>query len=338
VTLPPVNLRPPFNISRSSHIRLTVADLAQSRDFYTNILGLAVTEEDDTTCYLRGLEEACHHSLVLEQARDAGTCRRIGFRVFFEEDLDVAYQYFKERDLPAEWIDAPHQGRTLHVSDPIGTPLELCATMPTMPRLHIQFETHKGARAQRLDHYQILAPDAYELCTFYSELGFRNSEYLAHGDELLGAFMYRKGTCLDLAIVKNTGPRLHHFAYTVSESRDIFTGCDLAGNLGYGDSVERGPGRHGPGGMLFVYLRDPDGHRVEIFNSHYQTIDIETEPVRWDAASLSTNARWGLPALEKWYLEASAFVDVVQKSPDVPPKPMTLERYLLEQRPNDDQE
>src|SRR5215213_6589566 len=135
--LPPVNLRPPFNISRSSHVRLTVGDLAASRAFYTNVLGLVVTEEDGQTCYLRGLQEACHHSLVLEQAREAAACRRLGFRVFLEEDLDIAYRYFTERDLPAAWVDAPHQGRTLHVSDPVGTPLELCATMETRPRLHI---------------------------------------------------------------------------------------------------------------------------------------------------------------------------------------------------------
>jgi catechol 2,3-dioxygenase len=328
--LPPVNLRPDFNITRSSHVRLTVSDLAESRNFYVNVLGLIVTEEDDRTCYLRGLQEACHHSLVLEQDQGGGTCKRIGFRVFFDEDLDIAFDWFRERGLPAAWVDAPHQGRTLHVADPIGTPLELCATMETRPRMHIRFEAFKGAHAQRLDHYQILAPDTYELCGFYSELGFRNSEYLEHGDTLLGAFMYRKGTCLDLAIVTGAGPRLHHFAYTVSESRDIFTACDFAGILGYGDSVERGPGRHGPGGMLFVYLRDPDGHRVEVFNSHYQTIDTEIEPVRWDAASLSTNARWGLPALEKWYFEASPFEGVPQISPAEPQKPMTLERFLLE--------
>ena len=242
------------------------------------------------------------------------------------------YAYFTERGLPAAWVDAPHQGRTLHVSDPAGTPLELCATMETRPRLHIDFDTHKGAHAQRIDHFQILTPDPYDLCAFYSALGFRNSEYLAHGDELLGAFMYRKGTCLDLAIVKGAGPRLHHFAYTVSESRDIFTACDFAGLNGYGVSVERGPGRHGPGGMLFVYLRDPDGHRVEVFNSHYQTIDIEIEPVRWDASALSTSARWGLPALEKWYFEASEFADVPTKEPAEPQQPMTLERVLLAQR------
>lgn len=333
--LPPVNLRPDFNITRSSHVRLTVSDLAESRNFYTTVLGLVVSDEDEQTCYLRGLAEACHHSLVLEQAQDGGgSCKRIGFRVFFEEDLDAAYKYFRDRGLPAEWVEAPYQGRTLHVNDPIGTALELCATMETRPRLHIDFASYKGAHAQRLDHYQVLAPDTYALCEFYSELGFRNSEYLEHGDTLLGAFMYRKGTCLDLAIVTGEGPRLHHFAYTVSESRDIFTACDWAGILGYGDGVERGPGRHGPGGMLFTYLRDPDGHRVEVFNSHYQTIDTEIEPVRWDAASVSTNARWGLPAMEKWYFEASPFVGVPQISPAEPQKPMTLERFLLEKPGN----
>jgi catechol 2,3-dioxygenase len=330
--LPYVNLRPPFNITRSSHVRLTVADLAESRNFYVNVIGLVVSDEDESVCYLRGLQEACHHSLVLEQAREGGTCRRIGFRVFFDEDLDAAYDYFRENDLPAEWVEMPYQERTLHVSDPVGAPLELCATMETRPRMHIRFETFKGAHAQRIDHYQILAPDAYESCAFYSALGFRSSEYLADGDTLLGTFMYRKGTCLDLAIFPGEGPRLHHFAYTVSESHNIFDACDLAGNLGYGDSVERGPGRHGPGGMLFAYLRDPDGHRVEVFNSHYQTIDVETEPVRWDAESLSTNARWGLPALEKWYFEASAFDGVPLLTPGSPQNPMTLERLLLAAR------
>ena len=90
--LPPVNLRPAFNISRTSHVRLNVTDVAESRDFYTNVLGLVVTEEDDSICYLRGLAEACHHSLVLERSEEGGTARRLGYRVFFDEELDVGSQ------------------------------------------------------------------------------------------------------------------------------------------------------------------------------------------------------------------------------------------------------
>ncbi|WP_224788975.1 VOC family protein [Pandoraea terrae] len=328
IMLPAVNHRPPFNITRASHVVLNVADLAKSRAFYVDIVGLVVTEEADNICYLRGLSEACHHSLVLVQSSAASTCKRIGFRVFLEEDLDLAYQFFKAEGLPAEWVDVAHQGRTLHVSDPFGTKIELCAQMETRPRLHLERDKYKGAHAQRIDHYQIFAPNAYESCAFYSRLGFRNSEYLSHGEKLIGAFMYRKGTCLDLAIIENDGPCLHHFAYIVPESHDIFTGCDLAGIYGYAHEVERGPGRHGPGGMLFVYLRDPDGHRVELCDGHYQTIDIEIEPVRWDAASLSTNVRWGLPAPSRWYFEASRFEGAELIETPNKPKPQTLESYV----------
>ena len=329
--LPAVNLRPPFNITRTSHIVLHVADLKKSRDFYVKIVGLVVSEETATECYLRGLSEACHHSLVLVQTHGEATCKRIGFRVFFEEDLDAACTWFREQGLPAEWVDVPHQGRTLHVSDPIGTKIELCAQMKTCERLHLKRELYTGAHAQRLDHFQIFAPDCYALCEFYSGLGFRNSEYLSHGDKLLGAFMYRKGTCLDLAIVENVGPKMHHFAYIVPEAHDIFTACDLAGNFGYAEGIDRGPGRHGPGGMLYVYLRDPDGHRVELCDGHYQTIDLEVEPVRWDTPSLSTNIRWGLPATERWYFEATPFEQTPTIPPAKKPQPTTLEAYVQKQ-------
>jgi catechol 2,3-dioxygenase len=325
--LPPVNLRPSFNITRVSHVVLTVADLPKSRDFYVNIIGLIVTEEADGVCYLRGLAEACHHSLVLIEAGKKPVCKRIGMRVFFEEDLDAAFHYFHSQGLPAEWVEVPHQGRTLHVTDPFGTQLELCAQMKTVPRLHLRQDLFKGAKAQGLDHYQILVPDAYAACAFYSNLGFRASEYLTHGDKLIAAFLYRKGLALDLAIVENTGPRLHHFAYTLPEAADLFAACDAAGLRGCADSVERGPGRHGPSGVLFLYMRDPDGHRVEVFTHHYQTIDIETESIRWDAASLSTNVHWGLPAPHRWYFEATDFEGVPLVAPSVMPNPETLERY-----------
>jgi catechol 2,3-dioxygenase len=332
--LPTVNLRPPFNITRASHVVLTVSDLERSRDFYVNIAGLVVTEETADTCYLRGLAEACHHSLVLARSKGERCCRRLGFRVFFDEDLDCAYEFFRAHGLPAAWAEVPHQGRTLHVTDPIGTKIELCSQMETRPRLYLQHEIHHGAAAQAYDHCQLLAPDTAALVGFYSGLGFRMSEYIANGEQLLGAFMYRKGTCLDLAIAPGDGPRLHHFAYTVSESHQIFKACDLAGYYGYGASVERGPGRHGPGGMLFVYLRDPDGHRIELFNSHYRTIDIEIEPIRWDAASLNTNVHWGLPALAQWYFEASTFEGTPTIAPAHKPDPETLERYVQKRSAN----
>ena len=39
-------------------------------------------------------------------------------RVYTEDDLELAKAYFERAKLPARWVDVPHQGRTLHVSDP----------------------------------------------------------------------------------------------------------------------------------------------------------------------------------------------------------------------------
>src|SRR5215468_3501181 len=60
---------PPFNITRASHSVLMVKDLAVSRNFYVDLLGFIVSDEDRDALYLRGVAEACHHSLVLKRAR-----------------------------------------------------------------------------------------------------------------------------------------------------------------------------------------------------------------------------------------------------------------------------
>ena len=61
----------PFRVTRASHLVYTVRDLSRSRDFYTEVLGLVVTDEDQEALYLRGVEERSHHSLVLKRTDGA---------------------------------------------------------------------------------------------------------------------------------------------------------------------------------------------------------------------------------------------------------------------------
>jgi catechol 2,3-dioxygenase len=110
---------------------------------------------------------------------------------------------------------------------------------------------------------------------------------------LLFVFLQRKGNPHDIVFAPGAGPRLHHVAFAIPESHHFFHVCDLAAQMGFAANIEYGPGRHGPGHALFVYLRDPDGHRIELFNTHYQVMDIENEPVRWDA-SYAMQRRWQL--------------------------------------------
>jgi catechol 2,3-dioxygenase len=250
-------------------------------------------------------------------------------RVFTEEDLEKAKSFFEKAGLPATWVEVPYQGRTLHVSDASGAPIEFCATMDLKPRLVVSFAHHHGAVPQRLDHFQLLVPDVQKACEFWMSMGFRLSEYISPdgSDDLLFVFLQRKGNPHDIVFAPGTGPRLHHAAFAIPESYQFFYVCDLAAEMGYAANIEFGPGRHGPGHALFVYMRDPDGHRIELFNTHYQVMDIENEPVRWDA-SQSAKRRWMLPARLQWYTEASRFAGVELREPAKKGDPLCLEKFI----------
>jgi catechol 2,3-dioxygenase len=330
MALPHTPYPAPVTITRASHAVLTVRDLEASARFYTQVIGLVETAREDDALYLRGVEEACHHSLVLRRIADAPCCLRVGLRVFAEDELRAAKDWFSAQGCSAEWAEVARQGLTLHVTDPSGALFEICATMPVVPRMLTRFSAHRGAAAQRLDHVQILVPDVAASARLWMGSGFRLTEYIAASDEaeLLGVFLSRKGNPHDVVFFKGPGPRLHHVAFTIADTAAMLRACDVAGELGYGEKVERGPGRHGPGHALYTYLRDPDGHRVEIFTTHYQLMDSEVPPVRWDPGDVTVGTPWGLPARHAWFVEATPFVGTKVMAPSTQVPPRSLERYL----------
>ena len=321
MALPTPNQAPPFDITRASHVVLDVSDLAESRRFYEDLVGLVVTAARPDALYLRGVEEACHHSVVLRRAAEPG-CRRIGFRVRRDADLHVAKRWFERRGLQARFVDRPFQGRTLHVTDVAGTPLELVARMPTVPRAISTFDTFKGAAPAGLDHHVVELADVGALNRMYAALGFRISEYLTldgtPDTPLVGAFMGRKGNATDLGILMNEGPRMHHFSCVVRDAAStMMRVCDIAGALDYGSNVESGPARHGAIGTRFVFLRDPDGHRIELTSASYQLIDPEVAPVGWAASDPTAAIAFGAPAPAAWFNDAMRFTGVATAEPDM---------------------
>ena len=93
--IPKPVLYPPFNTLRISHVEYGVSDLNASRKFYSEILGLQITDEDSNTVYLRAMEERGHHCVILRKSK-AVDVKVLGFKVFSENDLDQAELYFKK--------------------------------------------------------------------------------------------------------------------------------------------------------------------------------------------------------------------------------------------------
>jgi catechol 2,3-dioxygenase len=300
---------PPFNIVRASHVTLGVADLARSRAFYEQMLGLHVEDVSNDAIHLRGVEERQHHSLVLSKSRTP-RAHHLGFKVASEEDLDKAAYFFKAQGLTHAFSDVDYQGRTLRALDPLGTPIELYFKMERREILLQKYQYHTGAQPQRLDHFNVFAPDVQIAIDFYAALGFRLTEY-AQEDGPLGriaaAWMHRKGNVHDLALTNGSGPRLHHLAYWVPSALNIIHLCDVMATTGYLASLERGPGRHGISNAFFLYVRCPDGHRVELYTSDYQTMDPDHEPIRWSLRDPRRQTLWGQPAPRSWFEQGSLF-------------------------------
>ena len=300
---------PPFNVVRCSHAVLTVRDLGASRAFYEGIIGLKVEDAGKDTIYFRGMEERNHHSLVLKRGPEP-VAERLGFKVGSEEDLDCAHAFFKERQLPAAFVEVPFQGRTLHAVDPQGNPLELTFKIDQAERILQQYGRYAGCHPQRIDHFNVLSRDVQASIEFYAALGFRLTEYTESDDanpRIAAAWMHRKGGVHDMAFTNGCGPRLHHFAYWVPGVLNVVHLCDVMATTGYLANMERGPGRHGLANAFFLYVRDPDGHRLELYASDYLTVDPDFEPIRWSLRDPRRQTLWGTPAPKSWFEEGSTF-------------------------------
>ncbi|MDQ6637408.1 MAG: 3,4-dihydroxyphenylacetate 2,3-dioxygenase [Candidatus Dormibacteraeota bacterium] len=300
----------PFDIVRAAHAELLVTDLRHSREFYVNLLGFVVTEEDDSAIYLRGYEDRHHHCLVLRSGRVAAA-GHLSFLVASEAELELAADHYRAAGCFTRWLDAGEergQGPALRVQDPLGCPLEFFSRMEKVPCLLQRYHLQQGARMQRLDHFNLHVPDVQRAFDLYHELGFGCSEYIGGdgGDSTIyAAWMFRKPHVHDVALTAGRGPRLHHLGFWAADKDAILNTCDALGGAGWQETIERGPGRHGVSNAFYLYLRDPDGHRIELYTADYWTGDPDLDPVRWSVNDEQRRSFWGHTVPERWYLESS---------------------------------
>jgi len=193
-----------------------------------------------------------------------------------------------------------------------------------VPSLLRQYGAYRGAFIQRIDHVNCFTPDVQASYDFYTAIGFRTTEYAAadESDQLWSVWLHRKGNVHDIAFTNGRGPRFHHVGMWVPAVTDIIHACDVLSTSGWLASMERGPGRHGLSNAFFLYLRDPDGHRVELFTSDYLTVDPDHQPTRWDLRDPQRQTLWGMPAPRSWFEEGSLFPGQPVREPFLQAQPL----------------
>jgi catechol 2,3-dioxygenase len=302
---------PDFDIVRTAHVEYLVRNLEKSRRFYVDTLGLVETESTDRQIFLRGLEDRFHHSVVLTKSSRPGV-GHISFRLREEAQLQKVANLFEETKLPYKWVEKDEeqgQGRALRAQDPLGFPVEFFFKMEPAEWLWQKFNLHIGARIMRLDHVNLFASDVQMASDWYvNRLGFVCTEYTeteGPNPKLWGTWLKRKPTVHDVALMTGEGPRLHHTGLFVNDKHSILDTADKLAASGYLKAIERGPGRHGISNAFFLYLRDPDGHRIELYTGDYLSADPDWKPIKWKLDNPQRQTFWGARAPESWFKEAS---------------------------------
>jgi len=278
-------------LSQLAHVAIISPKPEESVRWFTDVLGLEETVRQGQSAYLRGWGEWQHHSLVVTEG-PAPALGHIGWRTYGPGDIDtIAARIAPE--LVDGWVDSTvGHGRALRFRTPSGHPTEvfwetelyeappeLATDMPLRPQRY----TGRGAAARYIDHVTINTPTMLEEVAWYgANLGHRHTASITP-EPGVTFFSTLTSNAIrsthDLALVPD-GPhahgRLNHIAFRVDQKLDVERAADIF--LSNGTALEFGPGIHGIDEIVYLYVREPGGVRVEINSGGWQNYMPDFEP------------------------------------------------------------
>ncbi len=304
-------------VAHLGHAEIRVTDLERSRWFFTEILGLYVTEENDEGVFLRAWQDWDHHTLILKKSDHAGV-EHLGWRVEKPEDMGAYEKRLKELGIEYHWIEGgkePGQGDGLRFLTPGGMPFELyweveryapqgnleaeengfASALPSHPLKY----AFKGIGPRRFDHVNFLSNDPdTEQEWMTRELGLYHRYYAESSEgERMASWLSRTNLSHEIAVQRNaneSGSLLHHVAYFLDSPDQVVRAATILADNGI--QIEWGPGCHGTSGAIFLYCFEPSGNRVEVWTGGFLIFPPDWEPIRWtpQIAELGYEL-WGSP-------------------------------------------
>ncbi len=284
-------------IAHLGHGELYVDDLAAARHYYTEVLGLTCSDEDQTALYLRAWQDWEHHTLIIRKGAGRGL-GHISWRVSTPEGLEEYARLFEARAIPHTWLPKGHelgQGEALRFSTPQGLPMELYwemvtwrATDPARSSVYPSFPEkfpYRGVAPRRIDHANIMVNDVAAEQQWISEvLGIKHRYYVERSDgKRQGSWLSVTNLSHDIAVMHNEhqdGGKLHHQAYYLDSPDELLRAATIIAQ--HGGRLEWGPGRHATSGATFLYFFDPSGNRLELWTGGMLIFPPDWQALRWN--------------------------------------------------------
>jgi catechol 2,3-dioxygenase len=321
----------PFGLlSQLAHVEIETPTPDESARFFTDVLGMYETTRDGGAIYLRSWGDPFHHSLVLSESANPGVAH-IAWRSAGAEQLEQAVQKIEAAGLGEGWQDPVlGHGRAYRYRSPGGhlheifwdvdryvAPPELRSTFPVRPQRFAPV----GAAVRQIDHVTIATPRMNDDIAFYRDvLGSRFMECTVMepaAPEPFFSVVTNNEQAHDLGLIADLSglsARSHHVAFWLDTPTEVVRAADVL--IEAGTPIEYGPAKHGHGENTFLYIREPGGHRVEIFSGGYRNYQPDWEPVRWIAGQGGVDMFRNWPApdsmLEVFPAESAASATIVE--------------------------
>ncbi|MBS1888207.1 MAG: VOC family protein [Actinobacteria bacterium] len=270
-------------ITRLSHVALGVSDSARMLDFYGGLFGVVEVERRGETLYLSGGTKG-GFDLSLEAGEP-------GVDHFAFAVRDAAALVEAGKRLAAAGVDAsnlaagsePGIEAGIAFALPSGHAVELVLESDRQafrPTASIPAPHHQGAGPVPLEHITLNCGDVQVTAEFLiGVLGLRLSESIRpDGSNWFNAFLRAGHRHHDVAFFASDDgdvPGLNHFCFAVPAVEDLVRVADLAAGMGI--VLDCSIGRHVNGNNVFIYLKDPEGNRVEV-NTDMAEIDPAAPP------------------------------------------------------------
>jgi catechol 2,3-dioxygenase len=269
-------------------VDITVPDLELAEAYYTQVMGLDLTERVDDRLFFKCWDERDHHCLAIRLDARVGI-DRFAFKCEHPDDLDHFERRITDSGHPVQRIsdgEEVGQGESIRFELPSGHEMELVADVHKvggrLPLLNPQPipEGLIGIAPPRIDHLLVHAEEVPEVARFFQDvLDFRLTEQLLDGGgHQTIAFLERSHKPHDIAFVQGPNGALHHFSFWLDDWDHVRRAADILAFNGI--TVDIGPTRHGITRGNTIYFFDPMGTRNEVFTGGYRP-DPDFPTITW---------------------------------------------------------
>lgn len=248
------------NIVKLDHVEVTVPDPVEVSEFYQRVFGLIETERTKDYIWVSSQSQDKTTSSVGEIKLKKGN------HVSFDSIAFASNEESKMIETPSN-----HQ-------------IKLCSETE-------EFERGKSKapfNIVKLQHVTFKDPNPTKIQNFYREaLGLSLSDQL--GERFYWLRHNHEHHSVGVSHAKTPG--VHHIAYELKDWGEVKNLCDHF--RAEGVPVEFGPGRHGPGNNIFIYVVGPAGIRFEFFTELAEIYDPNHEPKDWAGGRTKNANTWG---------------------------------------------